>query len=115
MRVPLIIVLAYIVSGVSAAIGGLVLAAYIGVGTLKLGDDYMLDSIAAAVLGGASFEGGRGSIMGTVGGSLFLYVLFSLIAVVDLPGIGKLSSGGRLIAQGLIFIIAVALYAEAAW
>ncbi len=71
----------------------------------------MLNSIAAAVLGGTSFEGGRGSIVGTVGGALFLYVLFSLIAVVDLPMIGKLSSGGRQIAQGVIFIVAVALYA----
>lgn len=112
VRVPLVIILAYVVSGVSAAIGGLVLAAYIGVGTLKLGDDYMLNSIAASVLGGAAFEGGRGSVIGTVGGSLFLYVLFSLISVVDVPGIGKLSSGGRLIAQGLIFVIAVALYAR---
>jgi ribose/xylose/arabinose/galactoside ABC-type transport system permease subunit len=112
VRVSLVIILAYVVSGLSSAIGGLVLAAYIGVGTLKLGDDYMLNSIAASVLGGAAFEGGRGSIMGTVGGSLFLFVLFSLIAVIDLPGLGKLSSGGRLIAQGLIFVIAVALYAR---
>ena len=112
VRVQMIVLLAYVVSGVSAAIGGLILAAYIGVGTLKLGEDYMLNSIAAAVLGGTSFEGGRGSIVGTIGGALFLYVLFSLIAVVDLPMIGKLSSGGRLIAQGVIFIVAVALYAR---
>lgn len=112
VRVELIVILSYVISGVSAATGGLVLAAYIGVGTLKLGDDYMLNSIAASVLGGTPFEGGRGSIIGTVGGALFLYVLFSLIAVVDLPMIGKLSSGGRLIAQGVIFIVAVALYAR---
>jgi ribose transport system permease protein len=112
VRVELVTVLGYVVSGMSAAIGGLVLAAYIGVGTLKLGDDYMLNSIAAAVLGGTPFEGGRGSIMGTVGGALFLYVLFSLLAVIDLPFVGKLPHGGRLIAQGVILIVAVALYAR---
>jgi ribose transport system permease protein len=112
VRVQLITWLSYVVSGVSAAIAGLVLAAYIGVGTLKLGDDYMLNSIAAAVLGGTPFEGGRGSVIGTVGGALFLYVLFSLLAVLDLPFVGKLPHGGRLIAQGLIFIVAVALYAR---
>jgi len=69
-------------------------------------------SVAAAVLGGTPFEGGRGSIIGTVGGALFLYVLFSLLAVLELPFIGKLPHGGRLIAQGLIFIVAVALYAR---
>jgi ribose transport system permease protein len=112
VRVEFITVLCYMLSGMSAAIGGLVLAAYIGVGTLKLGDDYMLNSIAAAVLGGTAFEGGRGSIMGTVGGSLFLYVLFSLLSVIDLPVLGKLTHGGRLIAQGVIVIVAVALYAR---
>jgi len=112
VRVQLVTVIGYGISGVSAAIGGLVLAAYIGVGTLKLGDDYMLNSIAAAVLGGTPFEGGRGSVIGTVGGALFLYVLFSLLAVLDIPFIGKLPHGGRLIAQGIIFIVAVALYAR---
>jgi ribose transport system permease protein len=112
VRVQMVTLLAYVASGVSAAIAGLVLAAYIGVGTLKLGDDYMLNSIAAAVLGGTPFEGGRGSIAGTVGGALFLYVLFSLLTVTQLPIVGQLPYGGRLIAQGLIFIVAVALYAR---
>ncbi len=112
VRVQLITMLGYMISSISSVIGGLVLAAYIGLGTLKLGDDYMLNSIAAAVLGGTPFEGGRGSLVGTIGGALFLYVLFSLLAVLDIPFIGKLPYGGRLIAQGIIFIVAVALYAR---
>ena len=110
VRVKLITLLAYVVSGVLASVAGLLLSAYIGVGTLKLGDDYMLNSIAAVVLGGTPFEGGRGSIAGTVGGSLFMYVLFSVISY-GIPGTDiKLEAGGRLIAQGIIFIVAVALY-----
>jgi ribose/xylose/arabinose/galactoside ABC-type transport system permease subunit len=112
VRVESVTLVTYMISGVAAAVGGLVLAAYIGVGTLKLGDDYMLNSIAAAVLGGTPFEGGRGTVVGTVGGALFLYVLFSLLAVLELPFVGKLPYGGRLIAQGFIFIVAVALYAR---
>lgn len=111
VRVKWVTLLAYVASGVLAAVGGLLLSAYIGVGTLKLGDDYMLNSIAAAVVGGTPFEGGRGSIAGTVGGSLFMYVLFSVISYgIPMTDI-KLESGGRLIAQGIIFIVAVALYA----
>ncbi|MCL4396669.1 MAG: ABC transporter permease [Chloroflexi bacterium] len=115
VRVELVTVLTYVISGLAAALAGLVLAAYLGVGTLKLGDDYMLNSIAAAVLGGTPFEGGRGSLIGTIGGALFLYVLFSLIPVIDIPVVGRLSSGGRLIAQGAIFVVAVALYARRRW
>jgi hypothetical protein len=39
-------------------------------------------------------------------------VLFSLLSVTQLPIVGQLPYGGRLIAQGLIFIVAVALYAR---
>jgi len=102
-RVTLI---AYMVSGFMAAAGGVLLVAFIGVGTLEVGTDFLLGSIAAAVIGGTSFEGGRGTIWGTFGGVLFLMVLYSILTVLALP------TSGRRIAEGLIILAALALYSR---
>lgn len=97
---------AYVTSGLLAAAGGLLLVAYIGVGTLEVGTDFLLGSIAAAVIGGTPFEGGRGTVAGTFGGVLFLMVLYSILTVLALP------TSGRRIVEGLIILIAVALYSR---
>jgi ribose transport system permease protein len=101
-----VVLTCYIVSGMSAAVAGLLLAAYIGVGTLTLGDDYMLNSIAAVVVGGTRFEGGKGSLPGTVAGALFLMVLYSLAGMINI------SHPGELAMKGVIIIGAVAMYAR---
>lgn len=99
-----IILSVYIVSALLAGVAGLVLAGYIGTGSLTLGDSYTLNSVAAAVVGGTAFEGGRGGLGGTIAGALLLQLLFSLLAVLNMP------YSGQLIAQGLIIAGAVALY-----
>lgn len=101
-----VVLTCYIVSGMSAAVAGMVLAAYIGVGTLTLGNDYMLNSIAAVVVGGTRFEGGKGSLGGTVAGALFLMVLYSLAGMINI------SHPGELAMKGAIIIGAVAMYAR---
>jgi len=98
--------LAYMVSGFMAAAGGVLLVAFIGVGTLEVGTDFLLGSIAAAVIGGTSFDGGRGTIWGTFGGVLFLMVLYSILTVLALP------TSGRRIAEGIIILSALALYSR---
>lgn len=97
---------AYIFSGLMAAAGGLLLVAFVGVGTLEVGTNFLLGSIAASVIGGTPFEGGRGTIVGTIGGVLFLQVLYSILTALALP------TSGRRIAEGVIILIAVALYAR---
>ena len=99
-------VLSYIASGVMAAGGGVLLAAYVGTGTLEVGTDFLLGSIAAAVIGGTQFEGGRGTVLGTVCGALFLMTLYSILTVLNLP------ISGRRIVEGLIILAALALYAR---
>ncbi len=101
-----VVMTCYIASGMAAAVAGLLLAAYIGVGTLTLGDDYMLNSIAAVVVGGTRFEGGKGSLAGTVAGALFLMVLYSLAGMLNM------SHPGELAMKGAIIIGAVAMYAR---
>jgi ribose transport system permease protein len=98
--------LAYVFSGLMASAGGLLLVAFVGVGTLEVGTDFLLGSIAAAVIGGTPFEGGKGTVGGTIAGVLFLMVLYSVLTALALP------VSGRRIAEGLIILAAVALYAR---
>jgi ribose transport system permease protein len=95
------IVVAYMVSGFSAAVAGLIVAGYIGVGSLSAGNDYNLNSIAAAVIGGTALIGGTGSVTGGAAGALFLGLVVSLLRFLGL------SYNAQLIVQGVILAFAV--------
>jgi len=105
VRTDRVITMAYVSSSLLAAIAGLVLAGYIGVGSLSLGDGYNLNSISAAVVGGTAFSGGVGTIVGSAGGSLFLALVISLLRFLGLP------YSNQLMVQGAI--LALATYAHA--
>ncbi|MCQ8278689.1 ABC transporter permease [Acetobacteraceae bacterium KSS8] len=68
-------VLVYLISGLTAALAGVVLTARLMSGQPNAGNGFELDAIAAVVLGGAAISGGRGSIIGTLVGALLLGVL----------------------------------------
>jgi ribose/xylose/arabinose/galactoside ABC-type transport system permease subunit len=74
----------YVISGVLAAIAGVVLVVVQGQGKADLATGYELDIIASAVVGGASLSGGRGSVMGAVLGTLIFGVLRN--ALPQIPG-----------------------------
>ncbi|HCT06956.1 MAG TPA: ribose ABC transporter permease, partial [Pseudomonas sp.] len=67
--------LVYGISGLTAAIAGLVLTSRLMSGQPNAGVSFELDAIAAVVLGGASIAGGRGVIVGTLLGAMLLGVL----------------------------------------
>ena len=75
---------AYVLSGLLAAVSGLVLAVVQGQGKADLASGYELDIIASAVVGGASLVGGRGSVAGAVLGALIFGVLRN--ALPQIPG-----------------------------
>jgi len=75
---------AYLLSGVMAALSGVVLAVVQGQGKADLATGYELDIIASAVVGGASLVGGRGSVAGAVLGALIFGVLRN--ALPQIPG-----------------------------
>ena len=75
---------AYVVSGLLAAVSGVVLAVVQGQGKADLASGYELDIIASAVVGGASLVGGRGSVAGAVLGALIFGVLRN--ALPQIPG-----------------------------
>ena len=62
------IVLAYTISGLAGALGGILLVGYSGQAYLSMGDEFLLPSIAVVVIGGTSIFGGKGSYLQTVGG-----------------------------------------------
>jgi len=100
-----ITILAYIISGVSAAIAGLLLSGYIGIGTFRVGGmSLTLNSFAASVLGGTTFAGGEGGLTGTVLGAIIIQFLNSLVIIL---GLGE---PGKLIMRGIIIVGMVTLY-----
>jgi ribose transport system permease protein len=92
---------------VCAGVAGLLIAARFGTGNaLVYSYGLDLDSIAAVVLGGTLLMGGRGSIVGTVGGVLILAVLDTVFNVLDVDPFFKD------VLRGVVIIAAVALYAR---
>lgn len=106
VNVDRVIIIAYVISGFFSALAGVLLAGYIGTGSLTVGRGYDLNSIAAVIMGGTTFSGGRGGVIGTVGGALVITILFSLLTMLGIP------HSGKLVAQGLIIIGMVSLYAK---
>jgi len=94
----------YVLCGLFAAIAGLVLSGYIGYGDRYLGRGFDLDSIAAVVVGGTSFAGGRGGIGGTIAGVLLLTALFNIVFMLNLQ------VHYQLIIKGVVIIGAVMVY-----
>ena len=93
---------AFMLSGLSGAIAGILLGGFAGVST-DVGAGYELQAITAAVLGGAQLLGGRGSVPAALGGALALTAIFTLLNFLGLP------QPVRQVVQGLILIVAVAL------
>lgn len=75
IRVERYKVLAYTISGFTAAMSGMVLSSRLMSGQPNAGIGFELDAIAAVVLGGTAIAGGRGSIVGTLIGAMTLGVL----------------------------------------
>lgn len=95
---------AFVLSSVSAVLAGILLGGFAGVST-DVGLGLELQSITAAVLGGARLLGGYGTVGGAVAGALVLQALFTLLNILGLP------KPLRDVVQGLILISAVALAA----
>jgi len=73
------VISAYWLASALAATAGVLLAGLLRTPTLTAGDNYLLPSIAAVVLGGTALTGGRGSLIGTAFGALFLAQLTQLV------------------------------------
>lgn len=75
----------YALSGFCSALVGILLSGFSGQASLGMGNDYLLPSIAAVVVGGTLITGGRGHYLGMLGGVLILTALSTLLAGTTLP------------------------------
>lgn len=85
VRVNLIIIAVYAISGLCAAIAGVMLAGYGNQSFLGLGDPYLLLSLAAVVVGGTNILGGRGLYIGVLGGAIILTTISTTLSGTSLP------------------------------
>lgn len=85
IRINVVTVTAYALSGALAAAGGLILGGYIAVGSLDAGDAIVLNSIAVVLIGGTSFAGGQGGVVGTFIGVAILAILTALLIQLGVP------------------------------
>jgi ribose transport system permease protein len=95
---------AYVLSGVCSAAGGLFILARTGVGDPKMADGLDFQSIVAVALGGISLSGGRGSMLGTLGGVLLLGVVANMFNIL------QVDSFLQQLILGLVVLITVATY-----
>lgn len=98
-----LVILSFVLCSVLASIGGILLSAITGMASIGVGNAYTLDSIAAAVIGGAIFAGGVFLPLGALAGTLILFFVQSLLYLLSLPPAAKF------IVQGGIIILALAL------
>jgi ribose transport system permease protein len=93
----------YGISGLLAALAGVLLTARQAQGDPNAGTGYELDAIAAAVLGGASLFGARGSIVGTFLGVLLVQILTNGLNLLNFdPQVARIAEGGLLI--GFVYL-----------
>jgi ribose transport system permease protein len=97
----------YVISAVLAAIAGLIYAGFNQTASVKLVANELLPSVAAAVIGGTSILGGRGTYTGTIMGALILTVLSALLTILLLP------EPVRAIVFGSIVVLVAAAYTRA--
>ncbi|WP_298849085.1 ABC transporter permease [uncultured Ruegeria sp.] len=94
----------YALSGLIAALAGLLYLGIIRQPSLSLANPLLLPSVAAAVIGGTSIFGGRGSYAGAIVGALILRVLDTMLTLLQMP------EGARTALFGLIILAVTALY-----
>jgi ribose/xylose/arabinose/galactoside ABC-type transport system permease subunit len=103
INVARVTISAYVLSGVLAAVSAAFMTARLGMGYARFGDLAELRAIAAAVLGGASFSGGSGSVAGSALGVLLLAVILNGFVLLDF------SIYWQSVASGVILIVAIAV------
>jgi len=104
IRVNKTLVWAYVLSGFFASIAGLFVLSRMGVGDPGTAEGMTFQSIVAVAVGGISLYGGRGSIIGTLGGVLLLTILANVFNLI------QVNIYYQQLLLGLVVLIAVAAY-----
>jgi ribose transport system permease protein len=101
IKVSRVLLFVYGVSGLLSGLAGIMSSSRLYSATGLLGQGYELDAIAAVILGGTSFTGGIGTIVGTLFGALIIAVLNNGLTLLNM------SYFWQLVVKGLVIIVAV--------
>jgi ribose transport system permease protein len=100
-----VLVIVYVLAGVLAALAGVLLAARATVGSPTAGQGLELSAITVVVLGGTSLLGGRGTLVGTMGGVVLLSLVSSSVTLLQLPAtLTDLIRGVVILAAAAVFV-----------
>jgi len=91
----------FVFMGVLCGISGVVLASYVGYGTIAAGSGYELDAIASCILGGTSTLGGIGTIFGAIIGAMLMASLTSGLQMLNV------TAAWQYILKGIVLVLAV--------
>ena len=101
-RVGRTMTVAFLISSVLGALGGMLLSAHAGGAFLQMGEPYLLQSVGAVVIGGTLIAGGSATALGTFFGSILL------VLVVTTMQVSGWSPGMQQVVQGVIIIAILA-------
>jgi ribose/xylose/arabinose/galactoside ABC-type transport system permease subunit len=105
IAVERVIILSFVLAAFTATIAGLAVTSLSRVGAWYNGAGYDFKAVTAVVIGGMTLAGGRGSILGVLGGSLIIGILNNIMTLL---GIGTFSQD---MIRGAIFIVVVGINA----
>ncbi len=94
---------AYMISGITASIGGILLAARLGRGDIASGNNLLLDSVAAALIGFAVLGAARANAFGTAIGALFVGILLQGLTMMNAPYYTQDFVKGAVLVLALVF------------
>ena len=103
LAVTRIKIIAFMLCGFFAAMAGILHAAQLNQGSPNEAVGYELNAIAAVVIGGASLNGGKGTIAGAIAGAFILGILDNMLSL------NNVNSSTQLVTKGLLVVAAVAL------
>ncbi len=99
-----VVTVVHVMSSLFSVFAGFLLIGFVGVGSMDLGRDLALNSLAAVILGGVTFGSGKGGVLGPTVAALMLTFSFNLLTSL---GLGE---PAKLMLQGIIIGVAAAAY-----
>jgi ribose transport system permease protein len=101
INVTLVLICVYAISGIFSACSGVIMSGRLSLGTAIVGEGAESDAIAAVVVGGATLNGGRGTVLGTVMGAFIIGILVNIMNLMQVPAYQQM------LTKGVIILIAV--------